>query len=209
MYKVAHSFKCLRIDDDDDGETKERSCYSFPSHDNIKIWDLPGHSTSSFQDIETYSDRFKLEQFDASLFFTKGYFKSNDLKLAKQFESMKKPYFLIRTSIDYDVENKKRRKKDHFNEKELLENIKEKILKNSSDLFCSSDMIYLVSNFHCEKWDFNELTAAIVKLVQSTSNKRNEDERKQKSNYYVLIYCLSLMSCLMCKIFKKTCKTFW
>ena len=191
LYKVAHWFKCLRIGVDDDGATKEKKCYSFPSHDKIKIWDLPGHSTSSFEDIHTYSNQFELDRFDASLFFTKGYFRHNDLKLAKQFESMKKPYFLIRTSIDNDVENKKRRKKDHFNEKELLENIKEKILENSSDLFCSSDMTYLVSNFHCEKWDFNELTAAILKLVPSTSNKRNEDERKQKSNYHVIIHCLS------------------
>lgn len=188
------SFKCLRIDDDVDGATKEQKCYSFPSHDNIKIWDLPGHSTSSFQDIETYSDEFKLDQFDASLLFTKGYFKNNDLILAKQFESMKKPYFLIRTSIDNDVENKKRRKKDHFNEKELLENIKKKILENSSDLVCSSDMIYLLSNFDPERWDFKELTAAILKLVESTSNKRIEDKRKRKSNYYVIIHCLNSMS---------------
>ena len=72
-----------------------------------------------------------------------------------------KTFFLIRTKIDEDLKAESKRLYPKFNEKNVLNDIKQDLLENVRDLVTSEEEIFLISNHDPEKWDFDRLVNAI------------------------------------------------
>ena len=151
------------LNDDDDGAaevgivetTKKPTEYKHP--DNPKIWfmDLPGIGTPTFPDLKTYCEKVAFEDYDTFLIFTATRFTQNDLDLAKKVKSIGKSFFLIRTMIDLDC----RHCKDDGLKNQI--EIRHKCMKYVKDLISSEKEIFLISNYHTDKWDFDRLIEAI------------------------------------------------
>ena len=89
-----------------------------------------------------------------------------DLKIIEKVKSTNKPFFLIRTKIDEDVECGMLKKRDKFNEENLLSEIRDYVVKTTEHLLCAEeDNIFLISNYDEYKWDFFRLIEAIVKMM--------------------------------------------
>ncbi len=94
------------------------------------------------------------------LLFNSTRFTANLLGLAKQVRYIGKSFFLIRTKIDIDCE-KHKLIRERFEEEEMLQRIKNDLMLYVRDLIYSEKEIFLISNYHKDKWDFPRLVAAI------------------------------------------------
>ena len=97
------------------------------------------------------------------LIFTFNRFTENDLKLAREIKSIGKNFFFVRTKIDVDVQAEGRKRS--FNEKGLLDKIRDDCSNNLGDLLSSQQDIFLISNHFPDKWDFSRLTTAILEAL--------------------------------------------
>ena len=84
--------------------------------------------------------------------------------MAREIKKQGKSFFFIRTKIDENYRAEKRKK--FFNEDKMLHDIRIDCLKNLVDEGYNSisgeDNIFLISNHHPTKWDFDRLTRAIL-----------------------------------------------
>ncbi|CAB4012332.1 interferon-inducible GTPase 5-like [Paramuricea clavata] len=127
--------------------------------------DLPGYGTPSYPDVETYWRTLELEKFDRFLIFISLRVTEPDLALIKKVKSINKPFFLIRTKIDDNVECMKRKQKVVFKEEDLLLEIRNYILERTSHLSCAEEDIFIISNYDPRKWDFFSLIQAIINVM--------------------------------------------
>ncbi|CAB4026889.1 interferon-inducible GTPase 5-like, partial [Paramuricea clavata] len=140
--------------------TSEAANYHHPTNNKIEFWDLPGIGTPDYPDLETYCNKVGLEKYDTFLILTAVRFTKNDLLLAEKVKSMGKAFFFVRTKIDVDVHSERR--KDGFNEEEMLNDIRQDCLKNLKGFGVSDEIVFLISNHDPAKWDFDRLTQAIL-----------------------------------------------
>ena len=159
-----------RLDDDDDGAapvgflecTREPTPYDHPTNSNIKFWDLPGIGTPDYPDLDTYCNKVQLEKYHTYLIFTTSRFRVNDLKLAEKVRLMKKKFFFIRTKIDENIRAEKRKRKQEFDEEEMLARIRKNCFISLGNLLTDDQDIFLISNHDPDKWEFARLTQAIL-----------------------------------------------
>lgn len=137
--------------------------------------------------FEAYKEVVRQGTYNAFLLFTKEHLTRTDILLTKEIKLEVKPLFVVRTNLDYDLYNKKRKK--IFNEGKMQDEIVEGILARKNDLGCNRDHIFLISNFEPEKWDFKRLTKEIEKLPLEI--------QKKKSNYDFMF----LNGCILYTIF--------
>ena len=102
----------------------------------------------------------QLEKYDTYLIFTATRFTKNDLELAKKVRSIDKKCFFIRTKIDESV--RAERRKRSFDEQAMLTKIRRNCLESLGDLLTDEQDIFLISNHEPEKWEFAQLTQAIL-----------------------------------------------
>ena len=159
-----------RLDDDDDGAapvgflecTREPTPYDHPTNSNIKFWDLPGIGSPDYPDLDTYCNKVQLEKYHTYLIFTTSRFSVNDLKLAEKVRLMKKKFFFIRTKIDENIRAEKRKRKQEFDEEEMLARIRKNCFISLGNLLTDDQDIFLISNHDPDKWEFARLTQAIL-----------------------------------------------
>ncbi|CAB4041466.1 interferon-inducible GTPase 5-like [Paramuricea clavata] len=217
-----------RLADDDDGaaetgvteKIRVATVYPHPTNDKIKFWDLPSIGTANYPDFEIYCKQVGLVKCDIFLILTARRFTANDLLLAKKVNSMKKSFFLVRTNIDQDVHN--RRRKETSNEKAILNDIRKDCLENLESFGASDGVVFLISNHYPAKWDFARLTQAILDVLPadqkqsltlsldvSTSNSKDILKRKVevlRGNYKEMSTFLQVTICQ--KQFKPHSMTF-
>ena len=125
---------------------------------------MPGIGTKTFPDLETYCKKVQFDKYHTFLIFSCTRFTKNDVMLAQEIRKQGKSFFFIRTKIDVDYMAEKRKKS--FNEGNMLRDIRIDCLKNLVDEGCNpisgEDNIFLISNHHQKKWDFDRLTQAIL-----------------------------------------------
>ena len=85
--------------------------------------------------------------------------------MAREIRSKDKKFFFIRTRIDVDIENEKRKKL--FNEGTVLQKIRRNCLGHLKGLLENSNDIFLISNHDSTKWDFVRLTQAILDVLRA------------------------------------------
>ena len=145
--------------------SREPTPYDHPDNPNIKFWDLPGMGTKNFP-MDTYCDQVEIEKYHAFLIFTDTRFRENDFKLAEKISSIDKKFFFIRTKIDENVRAEKRSKAPgSFNEEAMLEEIRADCSKNLGHLQSNTEDIFLISNHHPSKWEFDRLRKAILDVL--------------------------------------------
>nr|XP_058955328.1 interferon-inducible GTPase 5-like [Pocillopora verrucosa] len=144
--------------------TLEPTSFDHPKNPNIKIWDLPGIGTKTFPDLETYCKKVQFDKYHTFLIFSCTRFTKHDAMLAQEIRKQGKSFFFIRTKIDVDYLAEKRKKS--FNEASMLRDIRTDCLKYLNDEgynpISGEDNIFLISNHHPRKWDFDRLTRAIL-----------------------------------------------
>ena len=159
-----------RLDDKDDRAapvdivecTTEPTAYDHPTNNKIKFWDLPGIGTPEYPDLDTYCNKVQLEKYHTYLIFTASRFLVNDLKLAEKVRLMKKKFFFIRTKIDENIRAEKRKRKQEFDEEEMLARIRKNCFISLGNLLTDDQDIFLISNHDPNKWEFARLTQAIL-----------------------------------------------
>ena len=170
MYK-SHSISrtkfFIRLRDDDEGaaeigvikKSKESREYKHRYNSKISFVYLPAIGTPTYPNVEIICKNFGLEKYDIVLIITSTRFTQLDLELAKLVRSMNKRMFFIRTKIDNDMRGPSR-KKNH-NESKILEDIRKWLYRSVGNSIYSEKEIFLISNYHTSKWDFDRLIAAI------------------------------------------------
>ena len=98
--------------------------------------------------------------YDTFVIISSTRFTQDDLYLAKKAEDMRKPFFFVRSKIDNDIRSERRKK--GFDEAKMLEIVKEKCAANLQFVNFSTEKIFLISNHHPDKWDFDRLKKAIL-----------------------------------------------
>ena len=126
---------------------------------------MPGIKTKTFLDLETYCKKVQFDKYHIFLIFSCHRFTKNDVMLAQEIRKQGKSVFFIRTKIDLDCQAEKRIKKS-FNEVDMLRKIRFECLNNLADQgynpISGEDNIFLISNHHPRKWDFDRLTRVIL-----------------------------------------------
>ena len=141
------------------GPTAEPTRYCHPDNSNIKLWDLPGLGMALYPETKTYYRRLELASYDAFLLFTRGTLTANSKRLATRFYYAKKPFAFVRTCIDIDVDNERKNKPETFNERKMMDKIRQSILEGLRDLdTVCGEQIFLISNIKPNKWDFKRLS---------------------------------------------------
>ena len=131
----------------------------------ITFVDLPGIGSKKYPDLDTYSKNVELETYHTFLILTCTRFTDLELQLAQKIKSCGKSFFLVRTKIDIDEMNDKR-KKNHDLEK-MLKKIRDYVYKEVKDVEGISESdIFLISNVKGKypeekRFDFERLLCAI------------------------------------------------
>ncbi|XP_046843675.1 uncharacterized protein LOC124437787 isoform X1 [Xenia sp. Carnegie-2017] len=157
--------------------TSKVTKYSHPDNDNIAFWDLPGIGTPTYPNLKDYCRKVGgLEKYDAFLIFCKTRFTSHDKELAEKVSSeLKKPFFFIRTNVDYDVKNAKEDEGENIDEESVLERMRKDCLQNLKDLIDDKNDIYMIDNKAQDGYDFQRLKESIAEALPDEKKKHFAD----------------------------------
>ncbi|XP_034531804.1 interferon-inducible GTPase 5-like isoform X2 [Notolabrus celidotus] len=152
------------VDDDDERAaptgteetTTEVTSYPHPNFPNVTVWDLPGIGTVKFPAAK-YLKLVGFEKFDLFIIVSSERFRENDVKLAKEIQKMKKKFYFVRSKIDNDIRQEKKKKKNDFNEDRTLGRIREYCIQGLQRLDFESPQVFLVSSCELHLYDFPKL----------------------------------------------------
>ena len=144
-----------------DGEQQPME-YSYPSNPLVRFCDLPGYGTPTNPDLESYWNKFELEEFDIFIIFITSRIMGLDLAILRKIKSINKSLFIVRPKIDMEfTQNRKKL----IEEELLLSKIKNYILRYTKEMSCTEEDIFLISNYEPYKWEFFRLVQAIMKAM--------------------------------------------
>lgn len=136
--------------------TMKLKAYSHPKYKNVKYWDLPGIGTPNFKAVE-YLHKVNFKIFDFFIIIASERFRECNLQLARAIQTMKKKFYFVRSKIGLDVYNCKRQRGMSFNEKAMLEEIREDCLKCFSEGAINNPKVFLLDCYDKGKYDFDVL----------------------------------------------------
>ncbi|XP_077312205.1 interferon-gamma-inducible GTPase 10-like [Lithobates pipiens] len=138
--------------------TMEPTPYPHPKNKSVTYWDLPGIGTPNFKASE-YLDKVQFQRYDFFIIIASERFKENHSMLAEEIQKMNKKFYFVRSKIDRDLRESQERRAKTFNEKELLEKIRQdcvnSLKKDIKDI--TDDSVFLVSSFKPALFDFSRL----------------------------------------------------
>ncbi|XP_065276613.1 interferon-inducible GTPase 5-like [Emys orbicularis] len=151
-----------RADDDEDAaetdvteSAKKSTPYPHPKHPNVTMWDLPGIGTPNYS-ANTDVEKMDLAFYDFFIIITSQRFRESDANLAQKIQRMRKKFYFVRSRVDEDLRNEKRRRTE-VNEEEVLQRIRNDCIRNLQDAGFHSPQVFLVSSWDFEKYDAPEL----------------------------------------------------
>ena len=156
-----------RLNDGDDGaaevdvliEASTERKFIHPNNPRISFVELPNMGAPNFPE-STYFEKVRLEKYDVFVILTSTRFTESDLQLARKVDEMGKPYLFIRTKVDCDL-GERSGEKTAKHEK-IAEQRKRIMLEVNIP---SEQKIFLIDNYHKEKWDFSLLIDAIINAL--------------------------------------------
>lgn len=144
--------------------TMKRTPYQHPTIKTLTLWDLPGIGTQKFPP-KTYLEEVKFKEYDFFVIASATRLTKLELDLAKAIRIMKKNYYVVRTKVDFDLENDKRSKPRNFDREKTLE----KIRSYSENTFRDNNMdvpqIFLISSYNLSDYDFPVLMDTLIKDI--------------------------------------------
>ncbi|KAJ3583505.1 hypothetical protein NHX12_017167, partial [Muraenolepis orangiensis] len=138
--------------------------YPHPQYPNVTLWDLPGIGTLNFT-ADQYLKHVKLKKFDFFIIISAGRFRENHAKLAQEINKMGKRFYFIRTKIDSDLRNEKRKRK--YNQENTLQEIREDCIQGLEKQGVTSPQVFLVFNFDLHLYDFPTLQETMERHLPS------------------------------------------
>ena len=107
-----------------------------------------------------------MDTYDTFLIFTETRFRKDVSVLVDTISSIDKKFFFVRSKIDQDVENEKFSKAPgSFCEADMLVKMRLECLETLGDRLRNRQHVFLISNKYPEKWDFKNLTLAVLDVL--------------------------------------------
>uniref|UniRef100_H3A8X5 IRG-type G domain-containing protein n=1 Tax=Latimeria chalumnae TaxID=7897 RepID=H3A8X5_LATCH len=158
------------VDDEDEGAaktgvtetTKKPTNYPHPKHPSVNLWDLPGIGTPNFKPDE-YLQQVNFSQYDFFILIASERFKINHAKLACEIQKMGKKFYFVRSKVDADIDASRKRRESTFNEEKILEETRENCIDCLQKEGVESPVVYLLSSFELDKFDFQDLEETLEK----------------------------------------------
>ncbi|XP_069471627.1 interferon-inducible GTPase 5-like isoform X2 [Ambystoma mexicanum] len=162
------------VEDEDEGSaetgvvetTMAPTPYPHPQHQNVTVWDLPGIGTEIFQSV-FYLKQVCFERYDFFIIIATERFKSNHAKLAREIHKMGKKFYFVRSKVDADLDASKRRRKSTYDEKKIMQQIRDNCIECLKKEGVESPRVYLLSCFELNKYDFGLLEDTLEKELPS------------------------------------------
>ncbi|XP_028404265.1 interferon-inducible GTPase 1-like [Dendronephthya gigantea] len=139
--------------------TKVPKSYQHPTNPNILFWDLPGIGTLTHPKVGKFCEEMKINHFDTFLIIASESFTKFHRQFAEKVTSMEKPYFFVRSKIDNAINDENL--DNNLDENQTLEKVRKDCVQSLQGTIASEEDIFLISNRHQDKWDFNRLKIAI------------------------------------------------
>uniref|UniRef100_A0A8C4YCV2 Uncharacterized LOC115640609 n=1 Tax=Gopherus evgoodei TaxID=1825980 RepID=A0A8C4YCV2_9SAUR len=157
----------LGLDDDDKDAAKvdvakttmEPTPYPHPKHPNITMWELPGIGTPSFRP-DSYLQQVNFACYDFFIIIASERFKSTHVDLAQEIHRVEKKFFFVRSKVDVDLQNEKRKKS--FSEGRILQKIRDDCVTWFQGEGMSSPQVFLVSRWEFGKYDSTQLQETLA-----------------------------------------------
>ncbi|XP_077312857.1 interferon-gamma-inducible GTPase 10-like [Lithobates pipiens] len=147
--------------------TMKPTPYPHPKNKSVTYWDLPGIGTPNFK-ANAYLDKVQFQRYDFFIIIASERFKENHILLAEEIQKMKKKFYFVRSKIDQDLQNSQTRRAKTFNEKKILDTIRQDCFNSLKCYFkyITGDSVFLVSSFQPEKFDFSRLLKTFEEELQ-------------------------------------------
>ena len=178
--------------------TMDPTPYKYLENEGVNLWDLPGVNTSKFPK-QTYLDQVKCDEYDCFFICSSTRFHEDDLWLAQEIRKRGKNFFLIRTKLDVDIDNRSRffkRPLKSQEEEEIKNRITDECKRQLKANNLPNDRVYLISSLiynpdNRHKWDFPALQEDILGYLEGEKKNaflmlvtpRAENLLKIKSDY--------------------------
>ncbi|XP_067903983.1 interferon-gamma-inducible GTPase 10-like isoform X2 [Heterodontus francisci] len=132
--------------------TMEPTGYKHPNLPNVCFWDLPGIGTTEFP-ANKYLQEMNFTRYDFFIIISHCRFRENDAKLASEIERLGKNFYFVRSKIDNDLGSMKKHQRK-INEDKELEKIRNDCVRNLQEAGIPSPMVFLISSFDQNLYDF-------------------------------------------------------
>lgn len=141
-------------------QTNEPTSYKYPDNPKIRLVDVPGVGSPAYPNLDTYCRNVPIDTYDTFLILVGQRVTDLELQLAAKIKSMEKPFFLVRTKMDLEEINEKRKKNPNM--QDLEAKIRAYYQSKMSNNGIDGAEVFLISNNHWDKWDFPKLIDAIL-----------------------------------------------
>lgn len=150
--------------------TVQPTPYQHPSFPNVTFWDLPGVGTPN-NPQSTYKKKMKLKSYDFFLITLSSRFTENTLWLANVLIKMQKPYFLIRSKLDLEIQQK-RKQHPQVTDQDVMTELRNDIRMQTINLPRTPEIFVLSGELeNTDRWDFPLLKQRILSVLPEV--KRN------------------------------------
>ena len=145
--------------------TNKPTSYKFPTNSRIQLVEVPGVGTPTYPDLDTYCRDVPIATYDTFLVVIGQKVTHLELQLVRKIKfEMKKPFYIIRTKFDIDEENERRSSNPDI--EKLTEKIRKYYQDKMKELGIRDEQVFLISNNHWDKWDFERLIDAIANFPE-------------------------------------------
>uniref|UniRef100_UPI0037E7206A interferon-inducible GTPase 5-like n=1 Tax=Semicossyphus pulcher TaxID=241346 RepID=UPI0037E7206A len=149
--------------------TIEVTPYPHPNFPNVTLWDLPGIGTTKFPAAK-YLKHVGFEKFDFFIIVSADRFRENDVKLAQEFQRMKKKFYFVRSKIDNNIRDEERSQME-FSAERTLTQIRDNCRQGLQAAGVQSPQVFLVSSSELHLYDFPLLEETLERELPE--HKRN------------------------------------
>ncbi|XP_045184768.2 T-cell-specific guanine nucleotide triphosphate-binding protein 2-like [Mercenaria mercenaria] len=149
--------------------TKDCRAFRHPRYDSFVLWDVPGVGTIDFP-REKYLNDIQVDRFDFFLLISSSRLTQLEIWLADEIMQRQKKFYFIRTKIDIDIDNKRKRCGQNFNENLEFINMKD-TLSNQLRHVLGKVPFFMISNHHPDKYDFPFI---LEQLLEDVPNQKKD-----------------------------------
>ncbi|KAG8143440.1 hypothetical protein E2320_000671 [Naja naja] len=185
--------------------TVSPSPYRHPHLPRVRVWDLPGIGTPSFQ-AEKYLQLVRFERYDFFIIVASERFRENHAELARAVAAMGKRFYFVRSKVDQDLRASQQRRPSFFQEAEVLQEIESDCTRQLKREGLETPKVFLISSFHLHRFDFHRLQETLAEeleghkrhtLLLSFPSVTAAAVQKKKSSLRQHIWKKALLACII------------
>ncbi|XP_029101736.1 interferon-inducible GTPase 5-like [Scleropages formosus] len=143
--------------------TGEIMAYAHPTVPTVRLWDLPGIGTPSFQP-QHYLEAVRLYQYDFFIIVTSERFRECHVILAKYVAQAGKRFYFVRNKVDNDVAATARRRGGDSST--VLNQIRTNCEAGLRQCGVDHPRVFLISSFEPQCFDFPQLQKTLVSELE-------------------------------------------